>query len=741
MTRVGMETGRRRLRGGGLAMGAALALAAPGAVLALAAPGTARATDSGTADPATVMTLPAVAVEGAAPTAADTPTTLGAKLPLPPREVPQTVSAVSRQRIEEQKLTTVDDALRQTPGVTVEPIDGNRLNVYARGFEITSMQYDGVPTTLDDRIFAPPDLAMFDRVEVLKGPAGLLNGMGGPGGAINLVRKLPKKTTEGYGEFTAGSYANYRGEGDITGPLNDAGTLRGRFVGVWQDRNSYMDWTSQARAMGYGSLSADVTPDTTVTAGLWYQRMRYKGAWNLPSYASTAGGRVVLSLLDVPRSTSLGEEWNRDVFTTRGAFGDVEHRLGNGWTVKLATQVTDNTMDRRMAYAYSPVTPGTNTTTLYAQKLRYDQQQMGADLSATGDVTLFGRSHELAVGSNVERTIFRQRSANPATSGTWSVRQNIFSPNASAAEPAWGSWSRDNTSVTDSLGVYGVTRIRLADPLRLIVGGRVNWWKTDLNTALPAGTSTASASVDGKVTPYAGLVYELNETYALYTSVSQVFEPQSYTDASGKVLQPLKGRQYEAGIKADFLNGALSGTASVFQITEENRADADPRYPNQSIYISQGKARSRGFELDLTGRIAPGWEVSGGYTFTRARSLDDSLNEESAFTAIAPMHQFKLWSNYRMPEWIDNRLSVGAGLTAQTSTYNEYPSLGNARLTQGGYGIVDARVAYDVTEKVTAALNVKNLFDRTYYQRVGSPQGGNIYGDPRTVLVSLRAKL
>lgn len=685
------------------------------------------------------LTLPTISVGAERQRDANPPTSVGSKLPLAPREVPQTIIAVPRERIEEQKLITLEDAMRQTPGVTVEPIDGNRLHFYSRGFEVTNLQYDGVPTTLDSRIFASPDLAMYERVEVLKGPAGLLNGMGGPGGAVNLVRKTPKKSLEGYGELTAGSYANYRGEGDITGPLNQSGSLRGRFVGAYQDRDSFQDWTEQRRALAYGSIAADLTPDTTLTAGAWYQRMSYKGAWNLPAYASASGGRTQLRLLDVDRSTSLGEDWNLDVFTSTGGFADLEHRFDNGWSVKLATHYIDNDMDRKMAYAYSPVTPGVNRTTLYAQKVLYDQKQIGADLSASGNFGLFGRTHEAAVGVNYERWTFRHRAANPV--GSWSATQNIFAPDASAPEPAWRDWQRDTHTTTDSWGSYGVLRFKLAEPLRFIVGGRLNWWQTKVDADRLAGSAESSLAVRGKVTPYAGLVYDIDTTYALYTSVSQVYQPQSYTDASGKVLQPLKGRQYEAGIKADYFGGRLHATASVFHIDEENRPQADARYPNQSYYISSGKAQSRGFELDVSGEILPGWDVYAGYTFTRAKSLDNSANEAGAFTAISPQHQVKVWTNYRLPESVDNRLSVGGGINAQTSMYNEFPSLNYARLTQGGYATVDARVAYDVTEKVTAAVNVKNLFDRTYYQRVGNAQSGNIYGEPRTVLLTLRAKL
>lgn len=711
------------------------------AAAALLLPSVVMAQTTGTTDATKTesLSLPTISVGGERQRDANPPTTVGSKLPLAPREVPQTITTVPRERIEEQKLVTLDDALRQTPGVTVEPIDGNRLNIYSRGFEITNLQYNGVPTTLDDRIFAPPDLAMYERVEVLKGPAGLLNGMGGPGGAVNLVRKLPKKTLEGYGELTAGSYANYRGEGDITGSLNESGTLRGRFAGAYQDRNTVQDWTDQRRAVGYGSIAADLTPDTTLTAGAWYQRMDYSGAWNLPAYASVVGGQPQLRLLDVPRSTSLGMDWNRDVFTTKGGFADLEHRFGNGWNVKLATHYISNEMDRKMAYAYSPVTPGVNRTTLYAQKLRYDQEQFGADLSASGDFRLFDRTHEAAVGANYERTTFRHRAANPV--GSWSATQNIFAPNASTAEPAWRNWQRDTHTTTDSWGGYGVLRLRLAEPLRFIVGGRINWWQTKVDADRLSGTAESSASVDGKVTPYAGLVFDIDSTYALYTSVSQVYQPQSYVDAAGKVLTPLKGRQYEAGVKADYFGGRLHATASVFHITEENRPQADARYPNQSIYVSGGKAQSRGVELDLSGEILPGLDLYAGYTYTDAKSLDSSANAASAFTAIAPKHQVRLWANYRLPESIDSRLSVGGGVNAQTSMYNEFPSLNNARLTQGGYATVDARVAYDVTEKVTAAVNVKNLFDRSYYQRIGNAQSGNIYGEPRTVLLTLRAKL
>jgi outer membrane receptor for ferric coprogen and ferric-rhodotorulic acid len=451
----------------------------------------------------------------------------------------------------------------------------------------------------------------------------------------------------------------------------------------------------------------------------------------------------VLSLLDVPRSTSLGEKWNEDEFTTTGAFANVEHRFGDGWHVNLGTQYLDNVMDRVMAYAYTPVVVGQNTTTMYAQKVRYDQSQAGTDLSASGPFTLFGQVHEAVVGASYERTEFRTRSANGynANGSTWAATVNVYAPVATAAEPVWAPWQRDNTALTQTYSTYGAVRLRLLDPLRLVAGVRATWWDTAVDTVVPAKTPRSTASIEGKVTPNAGLVYEVNPAVALYTSVTQVFQPQSYTDAGGKVLKPLEGMQYEVGTKVDFFDGRLHSSLALFHVDEENRAQADTRYPNQSIYLAQGKAQSEGVELDLTGEVLPGWTVTAGYAYTFAENLDSSVADSSAFSAIAPKHSFKLWTNYRLPESLDRRWTIGGGATVQSAMSNTFPTLGNAVLTQGGYAVFDARVGFDVTERISVAANVKNLFDRTYYQRVGTPQSGNIYGEPRSVLVTLQAKL
>lgn len=690
------------------------------------------------------ITLPTIDVNAAANgdgavNPANQPTTVGLKLPMTLKETPSTITVIPREQIEAQNLTTLRDAMERTPGVVVEPIDGNRINLYARGFEITNLQFDGVATQMDDRIFSVPELAMFDRVEVMKGPAGLMNGFGGPGGTVNLVRKRPGRTFQADGQVSYGSWNDRRTEADVGGALNESGTLRARGVGVFQDKDFFYDNAEETRSLLYGTLEGDITPDDTVSVAVFSQRVEHHGPWTLPAEASINNGVVTLNTLDVSRSTGLAPKWNTDVYTITGVMADGVHRFANGWKVKLAGQYFDNALDRRMAYAYAPVYAGVGTTTLYALKLRYDQQQGGLDLMAGGPFALFGREHEAVVGASYERTEFRHRTWPASPSYVQVV--NVYNPVISEVEPNWGAMSRDVTTETDNYGLYGVLRFSLMDRLHLIMGGRATWWRSTVDYTLPATASDTKESETGKVTPYAGLVYDVTPSTAIYASVSDIFEPQSYTDAAGEILEPLQGRQYEAGVKTDLMGGALHASAAVFTLREENRPVGDPAYPGQSVYLSQGEARSDGFELELAGRVARGLDVYAGYTYTYARALDDSESAASDFTGIAPKHMIKLWGTYRLPEEVDDRLSLGVGFRAQSGMYYEYASLGNARLTQGGYAVTDARVAYDVTENVTAALNVNNIFDRTYWERVSSPQSGNIYGQPRSFMVTLKAKL
>ena len=297
-------------------------------------------------------------------------------------------------------------------------------------------------------------------------------------------------------------------------------------------------------------------------------------------------------------------------------------------------------------------------------------------------------------------------------------------------------------TTTDQYGLYGHVRFSLSDPLVLVLGGRVGTWESTTRTELPADQADGTDKIDAKFTPFAGLIYDLDDTTSAYASYAAVFQPHrsTFRDADGELLKPLEGHQVEAGVKKELLDGALSASLALFQVEQENRALL-VIVPPQRWYEAQGKAQSHGVELGLVGRLGPGWDVQAEYTYTRTKQRDDSLNTGSALTAIAPRHTLQLWTNHRLPgAW--SRWAVSGAVSARSRFFNEFTIDGApGRLQQGGYATVDARVAYHLTKNVSVDLAVTNLFDKVYYQRINNLNSGNLFGDPRAFMLSVRTKL
>ena len=203
------------------------------------------------------------------------------RMVLTPRQTPQSISVVTRQAMDDFGLTGIDNVMRHTPGITVSTYDSERTNYYSRGFAIQNFQYDGIPMTRNAPYSAGQtltDMAIYDRVEVLKGATGLLTGAGGPGGTINLVRKKPTSEFKGHVELGAGSWDNYRSEVDVSGPLTETGNVRGRAVAAYQDKHSFMDHYERKTSVFYGILEFDLDEDTLLTVGADYQDNDPKGS-------------------------------------------------------------------------------------------------------------------------------------------------------------------------------------------------------------------------------------------------------------------------------------------------------------------------------------------------------------------------------------------------------------------------------------------------------------------------------
>ncbi|KQQ35968.1 hypothetical protein ASF61_07040 [Duganella sp. Leaf126] len=679
-----------------------------------------------------------VVVKGSAEQPGNPRVTVGSKQPLAMREIAQSVSVVTRDEIEQQNLATLSDALRRTPGVTVENKDANRAIFYARGYEVNSVQLDGVPTTYDFRVSASSDLALFERVEVLKGPAALYAGTSGSGGSINLVRKRPRSALQASADISAGSWNNRRAEFDVTAPLNQDGTLRGRVVGVVQDRDFFYDYAHERNSTIYGVLDYAFSPATMLTVGASSQYVRgAEQPWTYPAVLDTSSGMPVVSLPHIPRHTNIGASFNLDQYRTSTAFAELDHKFGGGWSSRLSANWQKSGLDRIQAYPWNPISADDNLVQLFVGGGQDRQYQYGVDLNAGGPFSLLGRRHQLVVGANYNRVRF----ASPYYQGEFDEQVDIYQPRHDFPRPAFLPLGEGQNLRSQQYGVYTNARFSVTDPLTLVLGARGSWWKATTDDYTQQTSVLTGNRANGRVSAQAGLIYDLARDYSVYASYVDVFQPQAFAGRDGTPLDPLKGRQYELGIKAESPDRAVSGSLALFRVSEKGRAQVVVVPDGVDYYIARGKTRNQGVEAQINGKPLASLDVYGGYTYINSRELENLASlDSSAFSAIAPRHMLRMGANYAFSGAL-SPLSVGGAVSAVSRFYNTFPTLGGAQLGQGGYSTVDLHAAWELNRHATLALNVSNLFDRYYYQRINTPINGNVLGEPRAIALSLRLKL
>ncbi|MGE8704785.1 MAG: ferric-rhodotorulic acid/ferric-coprogen receptor FhuE [Achromobacter sp.] len=692
------------------------------------------------AQDASVSTLPSVQVVGdnANPnttegTGSYTPRSTAAStgLSLSLRETPQSVTVMTRQRMDDEDMRSLADVMGSTPGISVQNFDSERYTFNSRGFSISNYMYDGVPTSFDVGYAAGEssvDPIIYDRVEVVRGATGLMTGAGNPSASINLVRKHAD-SREFKADLSAGvgNWDTYRVTADLSTPLNAEGTVRGRIVSAYQDNRSFLDYYQNKKKVFYGVVDADLTSRTTLSVGYNYQDNEPQGSsWGGFPLWYADGGRT-----DWRRSLNTGARWSSWGSTTQGAFASLEHRFDNDWRVQAVGSYSKNEMDGKLLYLYGWPDRETGLG-MGASPAWYlgDRKQNALDLKANGPFTLFGRRHEAVVGAsfNRQKGDFNYRSAiNAAGVG------NFLEWNGSYPEPDWNDSTIANRYTTTQTGWYGALRLNLADPLKLIVGGRYSTWKTN---SIGFGGEGRTEFDKNAFTPYAGLLYDINDTYTAYVSYTSIFNPQTYQDRNGNWLDPLEGKSYEAGIKGEWLEGRLNASAAVFQIDQDNVAQADPGQmvpgtTNQAYTAAQG-TRSRGFDLEVSGEVTPGWNVAAGWSHWTA-----SDGEGNAIQTDQPRSLVRVFTTYQLPgDW--NRLTVGGGVNWQSHVYTiaSGPN-GDERVGQGSYAITNLMARYRFNRSLSAQVNVNNVFDRKYYSQIGFYSQG-AWAAGRSAMLTMR---
>ena len=676
-------------------------------------PGTALAQDVTVLETVTVHGA-SYETEGSGSYATDT-VSVGEKEAIDPRKIPQSTTVVTHKRIQDADYTSLDTAMIKTPGMLVLSNDNGRSSLYSRGFELDYLYYDGLPAPLSSIYGTQPDMSIIDHVEILKGPSGLFIGTGEPAGSVNMRLKQASALAGGSLEFSANSFGRARVQADVTGPLNEDASLRGRVVLAREAGKGAVDKQKNGVTSGYGTLAYDLTPDTTFTFSASRMSRDIDPFNGLPAYAD---GR----LLDIgPRATTAAD-WNHFDNNVTDVIAAVEHRLDNGGFLKFGTRWSKREADFLYAYAGMPAAADHTISRLAWLARRHEETSLALDAFASLPFS-FGGGGNLIIGADYQKVNSSTDTGRGQIAGVFDLDNWDVS---GVARPDV-TFSQSQKDEVRRWGLYTQVRITPVDRLTLVGGARLSWYESETRDAL-TGTAAQGQKIDAKVTPYLGLTYDLTDKITLYAGHTGMFQPQTALDASGQVIAPREGRQTEIGVKGAF--DGLSVSAALFDLRDKNRAQ---QLPGESHYTASEAVRVRGLELEASGRIAADWQIAAGYVWTQTEYLNGP-SEGEVFSTYTPKHLFKLWAEYDPEDGPLAAWSFGAGVTAMSSFSS---TVRGVTINAPGYATVDASVAYAIDEQTDLRLNVNNIFDREYYSRVGSASVFNFYGEPRNATLKL----
>lgn len=653
----------------------------------------------------------------------DTATGLGLSL----LETPQSVSVVTAQRIKDQGFSSINELISQSVGLSAKQVDTTRNTFSARGFDIDKYQIDGVPlawSLAGDSGETLADVALYERIEVVRGATGLLTGAGDPSASVNLVRKHASATDlKGYVSGGIGSWSNKFVTADVSDALTKDGQVRGRLVAKKEQGDTFMSIPTEDKTVLYGTIDADLSERTALSLGSSYQD-------NDPT-GSTWGGLAAWFTDGTPtkwdRKVTSSAGWTYWRSENRNHFATLTHSFANNWQGKISYNQVKNSADTQLLYVYGTLDKTTGVgLNPWPYKSSGFSKQHSVDVQLKGDYALAGRQHEFVIGAlqsrqHAQTDTFAQTSAFVGVGNFYLWDGSYPQPDFSTT----GTRMEDVSTAQD--GFYAATRITLTEQLKLIAGGRWSDWSRN-GTSWGADQNYGD---DGVFVPYAGLMYQLSTAHNLYLSQTEIFKPQNARDVSGRFIEPVTGTNRELGLKSSFADGALQTSAAIFRVEQDHLAQNTfvpfPDKPIEMIYAAMDGTTSQGFELEVTGQLTAQWNLSAGFSqFTAEDATGADVNTDH------PRKKFNLFTTYELQAGLPG-LVLGGGVSFEGEHYS-----GSAakKLTQESFALVNLMARYDLMPQLSVQLNVDNLFDKTYFSQIGFfEQYG--YGKPRNAKLGL----
>ncbi|MEL6603107.1 MAG: TonB-dependent siderophore receptor [Cyanobacteria bacterium J06614_10] len=660
------------------------------------------------------------------------PTAAGTRIETPLLETPQSVQVIPEAVLEDQQVIRLNEALRNAPGVVQGNTFGNgRDGFVIRGFDEPAIVQDGF--RLDSSVTnGLRETANLEQVEVLRGPASVLFGNVEPGGVINLVTKQP--LDDPFAEATAqvGSYGLLRPTVDVTGPLNEQGSVRYRFNGAFEQGGSFREFETEIDRLFVAPVVAvDLGDRTDLRLNLQYLNDERPFDRGIPPLGDT--------LPDVPLTTTTGEPTDFNRVENLGVGYQLSHRFSDSWQLRNRFRYSDVSFENfrtELSEALGGLDPNTGDIARAFVFNDSDLESYEAQTEIIGEFSTGPLEHRLLAGVDVffvgsDITV----SSQPAPT------VNLFDPQiglAPSPEPPLALSTGDSSSRLSRVGLLLQNQIELLPGLDILLGGRVDFINQSSRSApvvIPGLVDTPAQESDRSetaFTPRLGIVYQPIEALSLYASYSRSFEPNTITEttAAGDFLEPEEGEQYEVGIKTTLFDERLAATLSFFDISQSNVAVADPNDANFVVPIAEQS--SRGIELDITGEILPGWNILTGFSL-----LDAEIEESEDFAAgarppNAPETAANLWTTYEVQSGNLAGLGFGLGLFYVGERQGDEAN----SFTLDDYLRTDAAIYYR-QDDFRVGLNVRNLFDVGYFEHGGLARRGATPGEPLSVVGSV----
>jgi iron complex outermembrane receptor protein len=660
------------------------------------------------------------------------------------RETPQAVAVIDARTIDENIILRLTDALDLDASIARQNNFGGLWDSFAvRGFAGDENLPSGylVNGFNGGRGFGGTrDVAGIERIEILKGPNAALFGRGEPGGTVNIVTKRAEfGTTKGSASATYGSFDSIRGDADLNLAIGE--NVGVRLISFYEDAASFRDTINSNRYGFLPSVAVRLGADTTLAYDLELTRQEIPFDRGIV----TINGRLDA----IPRSRFLGEPGDGPI--KAGATGhqlQLQHAFDSNWSLLLGANYRETSLEgfsteAELARARQKLFVDGRSLSRQRRFRDYDAEHLVVRGELAGDFALGTLRNRILIGADYDRFDNSQlflRFRPPTVTGTLSdLAGNVID----VLNPVYGRFAlptpgpqTNRLDTQQASGVYFQDQITLSDRLQVRIGARYDSFKL---RSLNRATAVAQERSADRFSPQAGIVFEASEAVSLYAAYGQGFRSNIGADAAGRVFDPETSKSFEVGAKLALFDNALNGTVSIFELSKSNVLAADPANPGFSIPI--GRARSRGLELDLNGKLPGEIDVRFSYAYIDAQARSEVLDPNFSL-AIRVGDRLINLPRHSLNAQISKAFSVGAS-TLRVGTGVQYVGerLGETATSfiLPDYTLGRLFVSWTITERIELTGEVNNLFNTTYYTNSFSSLWVQP-GSPRTGSVSVRVR-